>query len=335
MSVRERKIVLALVFVGFLIFRTQGFARPLGDNEKTRLYNSMKRRNGAPLTIDVLLTKEVVTKPEAVRRLKQATMEETKMLREKLNDDSVTLVSVGIPSVDGSEIRLSKTRTRIGFGLKLRNDTTVFANKEKTETNYEATTINTGYAKDSPSYEIDHKLKRVSIWSRRWSGRKVLRFGKVDEPIVIDIGRSCGPNRSQRAKAFEKKDFLHAGTGTVDGKVVDEIECIDLENGKAKYRISLDPNDWHICRKIVWYDDKSGLVSKIVEYKEFAKASGSGELFPRLVIWRHFDKQGKEEKVETINVTDVTIGLAIPEEVFKLDVPTDYTIVDHREAGQP
>lgn len=328
---KKGKIVLALVFVGFLIFRTQGFALPLGDNEKSRLYNSMKRRNGAPLTIDVLLTKEVVTKPEAVRRLKQATMEETKMLREKLNDDSVTLVSVGIPSVDGSEIRLSKTRTRIGFGLKLRNDTTVFANKEKTETNYEATTINTGYAKDSPSYEIDHKLKRV--WIRtgwRWSGRKVLRFGKVDEFIVMDILRFCSPNRSQRAKAFEKKDLLLSGTATVDGKVVDEIECINLENGKAIYKISLDPNDWQICRRIVRFESKSGLVSNIVEYKEFAKAKGSGELFPHLVTRRYFDKEGKEEKIETINITHVIIGLPIPEDVFKLDVPDEYIIIDNR-----
>lgn len=332
MSVRERKIVLALVFVGFLIFRTQGFALPLGDNEKTRLYDSMKRRNGAPLTIDVSYTTKTVTESEAARRRKEARMERTKILRKESNSDSITLESVGIALPDGSEIRLSETRIRIGTGLTLRKDTTIFANTEKTETHYKATTINTGYAKDSPSYEIDHKLKRV--WIRigwRWSGRKVLRFGKVDEFMVMDVVRSCRPNRSQRAKAFEKKDFLPAGTATVDDKVVDEIECINLENGKAKYRISLDPNDWQICRRIVWYDDKSGLASKIVEYKEFTKAKGTGELFPRLVIRRYFDKEGKEEKVETINITDVVIGLPISDDVFKFDVPTDYTIIDNRE----
>jgi len=331
MSVRERKIVLALVFVGFLIFSTQGFARPLEDNEKTRLYNSMKRLNGAPLTIDVSYTTKTVTKPEAARRLKQATMEETKMLREKLNDDSVTLVSVGIPSVDGSEIRLSETRIRISTGLTLRKDTTIFANTEKTETHYKATTINTGYAKDSPSYEIDHKLKRVWIRiGRRWSGRKVLRFGKVDEFILMDVVRSCSPKRSQRAKALQKRDLLLAGTDTVDGKVVDEIECIDLENGKAKYRISLDPNDWQICRRIVRFESKSGLVSNIVEYKEFAKAKGTGELFPRLIIRQYFDKEGKVEKVETINVSNVVIGQPISEDIFELDVPNEYNIIDNR-----
>jgi len=336
MSVRERKIVLTLVFVGFLIFTTQGFALPLGDNEKTRLYNSMKRRNGAPLTIDVSYTTKTVTEPEAAKRKEEARMERTKILRKESNSDSITLVGVGIALPDGSEIRLSETRTRIGTGLKLRKDTTVFANKEKTETNYEATTINTGYAKDSPSYEIDHKLKRV--WIRtgwRWSGRKVLRFGKVDEPMVMDIWRSCSPNRSQRAKAFEKKDFLLSGTAAVDGKVVDEIECIDLENGKAKYRISLDPNDWQICRRIVRFESKSGLVSNIVEYKEFAKAKGTGELFPRLIIRRYFDKDGKEEKVETINVRNVVIGLPISEDIFKLDVPDGYSIIDNRVSPPP
>jgi len=80
----------------------------------------------------------------------------------------------------------------------------------------------------------------------------------------------------------------------------------------------------------VWYDDKSGLASKIIEYKQFAKAQGSGELFPRLVIRRFFDKEGGEEKVETINIMDVVIGQPVSEDVFKLDVPTDYTIVDNR-----
>jgi len=334
---KKGKIVLLLLYIVFPLFNTETSARSLTNEEKTRLYDSMKRRNGAPLTIDVSFTKKVVTKPEAVKRIKEARMEKTKILRKKLNSDSITLGSYEIALPDGSEIRLSETRIRIGTGLTLRKDTTIFANTDKTQTRREATTINTGYAKDSPSYEIDYKLKRV--WIRtgwRWSGRKVLRFGKVDEFIVMDIVRSCSPNRSQRAKARKKKDFLHRGTAAVDGKVVegkvvDEIECIDLENGKAKYRISLDPNDWQICRKIVWYDDKSGLASKIVEYKQFAKAKGSGELFPRLVIRRHFDKEGKEEKVETINITDVVIGLPISDDVFKFDVPTDYTIIDNRE----
>jgi len=328
------KYVLLLVCIVFPLFNTETSARSLTDEEKTRLRESMKRRSAAPLTIDVSFTKKVVTKPEAVKRIREARMERTKILRKKLNDDSITLGSFDIALPDASEIRLSETRIRIGTGLTLRKDTTIFANTDKTETRREATTINTGFAKNSPSYEIDHKLKRWSIWSgRRWSGRQVLRFGKVDEPIVIDIVRLCSPK--WRAKASKKKDFLHTGTGTLHDRLVDEMQCTDLENGKPTYRISLDSDDWHICRKIVWYDDKSGLVSKIVEYKEFAKASGSGELFARLVIRRHFDEQGKEEKVETINVTDVTIGLAIPEDVFKLDVPTDYTIVDHREAGQP
>jgi hypothetical protein len=332
MSVRERKIVLALVFVGFLIFGTQGFGHPLGDNNKTRLYNSIKRRSGVPLTIDVSYTTKTITKPEAAKREEEARLERTKILRKKSNSDSITIGSFDIALSDGSKIRLSETRIRIGTGLKLRKDTTIFANTEKTETHYQATTINTGYATDRPSYEIDHKLKRAWIRiGRRWSGRKVLRFGKVDEFIVMDVVRSCKPNRSQRAKALQKRDFLLAGTDTVDGKVVDEIECIDLESGKSKYTISLDPNDWQICRRIVRFESKSGLVSSIVEYKEFAKAKGTGELFPRLIVHQYFDKEGKEEKVETINITDVVIGLPISEDIFSLDVPTDYTIIDNRE----
>lgn len=331
MSVRERKIVLALVFVGFLIFDTKISARPLGDEEKTRLYESIIRPIDANMTIDVSFIEEVVTNPEAVKKIHQVTIEETRKLREQAKDDSITLVSVNIPSPDGSEMRLSQKRIRIGSGLRMRVDTTIFANKEKTETHYEATTINSLFDVNAPSYRIDHKLKQVIINNWRWSGRKVLRFGKVDEAILMDIVRLCNPK--WRTKPSKNKDFSYKGAGNVDVEVVDEIECIDLESGKPKYTISLDPNDWQICRRIVRYDDKSGLASKIVEYKQFAKAKGSGELFPRLVIRRYFGKEGKEEKVKTINVTDVVIGLPISEDIFKLDVPTDYTIVDNRSSA--
>jgi len=211
---KKGKIVLLLLYIVFPLFNTETSARSLTDEEKTRLYDSLKGQSYVDLTIDVSLTEEVVTMPEAVNKIKHERIEETKRLRKKLNSDSITLVSVGIPLLDGSEIRLSETRTRIGTGLKLRNDTTIFANTEKTETNREATTINTGYAKDSPSYEIDHKLKRWSIWSgSRWSGRKVLRFGKLDEPILMDIVRLCNPK--SHAKPSKNKDFSYKGTGKV------------------------------------------------------------------------------------------------------------------------
>jgi len=321
MFVEKGKAVLLLIYVVCVFFTPISFGRSLIDQEKTRLQDSMRFRSNAPLTIDISFTKKVLTRPEAVKRIRKARMEKTKKLREKLKSDSITLESFDIALADGSDIRLSETRKRIGTGLRMRIDTTVFANIEKTETSSETTKINTGFAKDSPRYEIDHKLKRCSTWiGKRWSGREVLRFGKIDESIVIDLMRFCF-----RAKTSGNKNFLHSGTATVDGKVFDEIECINLKNGKPAYRISLDSDDWHICRKIVWYDDKSGLVSKIVEYKEFAKAKGSGELFPLLVISRYFDDKGKEEKVETINVNNVVIGLQISEDIFKLDVPNGYT----------
>lgn len=335
MFAEKAKAVLLLLYVAFGLFAPRSFGRSLTDQEKTRLYDSMKRRSNAPLTIDVSFTEEVVTRPEAVRRIREARMEETKKLREELKSDSVTFGSFNIAMSDGSEVRLSETRTRIGTGGKLRSDTSIFANIEKTKTTREATTINTGYAKDSPSYEIDHKLKQCSTRiGMPWSGREVLRLGKVTEPIVIDIVRFGYPNWSPSAKARINRNFLHSGTAAVDGKVVDEMECIDLKNGKPTYRISLDSDDWHICRKIVWYDDKSGLASKIVEYKQFAEAKGNGELFPRLVVSRYFDDQGKEEKVETINVNNVVIGIQISEDIFKLDVPNGYTELTFRDRAQ-
>ena len=159
-------------------------------------------------------------------------------------------------------------------------------------------------------------------------GYDVLRLGQVDQAILVDIVRLYSPK--WRVRASKKKALLHKGKGAVDKKVVDEIECIDLEGGKPKYRISLDPNDWKICRKIAWYDDKSGLVSKIEENKEFAKAKGNGNLFPRLIVRQYFDSEGKKEKTEFINITNVVIGLPVSEDIFKLDAPPEYSVIDDR-----
>jgi len=330
MLVKERKIVLLHLLVGLLFFEATTSARPLRDDERSRLYPNLKSQRDVDVTIDVTYTEQIVTTPEALNRIKQKAEEDLKMLNEK-SGRSAKFESLGLALPDGGEIRLSKTRTRILSGLKLRNDTTVFANREMTETNFEGTTINTGFGKDSPSYLIDHTLKQVSIWNgMRWSGYEKLRFGKVDETALMDIIGLCNPNQSRREKAAKKKDFLFSGTTTIDGKVVDEIECVDLENGKAKYKISLDPNDWQICRKIVWFDKKSGLVSKIVEYKDFEQTQVTGDIFPRLIVRQYFDKEGKEEKVETINVINVVIGLPISEDIFKLDIPNEYTVIDSR-----
>jgi hypothetical protein len=303
----------------------RGFGRSLTSQEKSRLFDSMKLRSNVPLTMDISFTKTTLTRPETVKKRNVDRMEETKKLREKTKNNSITIRGVGIALPDGSDISLAETRTWIDTERKLRSDTTIFANLEKTETWSETTEINTGYEKDSPSYLIDHKLKQCQKRSgKRWSGHQVLRFGKTDEFIALDIALFCDPNLPPHVKERVNKNLLYDGTADDDGKVVDEIECINLKKGKPIYRISLYSDDWRICRRIVRYNDISGLPSKIVEYRNFGEAKGSRELFPRLVITRYFDEKGKEEKVETINVTNVTIGLPISEDTFKTDVPDGY-----------
>ena len=323
-----------LLFVYFLAFDSTTSARPLSDDEKVRLYSTT---TGTGLkneilykSIDVSFNLKIVIPPEAMRKRRKAWDDFSKK-RSKETGRPSRIESSGISSPDGSDTRLIEDRIRIGNLLNMRSDTILFANKEKTETKSERTSVNAGPGNDIRCYQIDHKSKQVSIWSyRQWPGRKALWFGNVDERMLMDIEGLCNPERAQHARASKGKDFSYKGTGNVDGHVVEEIECID-PNGKVKYSISLDTQDWGICRKIVRHDNISGLVFKIVEYKQFAKAGGSGELYPRLVTRRYFDKEAKEQKVETINITNVVIGLSIPEDVFKLDVPTDYTIIDNRE----
>lgn len=330
MSEKKGKTILLLLIVGFVAFDSIASARPLSNDENLRLYSTTDGRKNEILykSIDVSFNLKILMHPEAVRKRRQAWDERVKELS-KETGRPLKIESTGISSPDGSDTRLIEKRIRVGNLLNMRNDLVLFANKEKTETKSERTSVNAGPGNDIRCYQIDHKSKQVSIWSyRQWPGREVLRFGKVDEPIItMDIMRLCNPEAY--AKSSKQKNFSYKGTGNVDGHVVEEIECID-PNGKVKYSISLDTQDWGICRKIVKHDNISGKVFKIVEYKQFAKAGGSGELYPRLVTRRYFDKEAKEQKVETINITNVVIGLTIPEDVFKLDAPPDYTIIDGR-----
>ena len=327
MLIKERKVSLLFLFI--IVILTINITANTFDYEKARLYDSLKSPSDANMTIDISYTKKTITKPEAVNVKKQKAEEISKELSENSNR-TIRPGSLGLSQQDGSEIQLSETRKRISR-LKLRNDTTIFANKEKTKTNYEGTTINTGFGEDDPTYFIDHKLKTASIWkNKRFLGYDVLIFGKVDKAVLLDIVVLCNPKSLQDANTPKKKDFLYSGSGVIDGKTTDEIECVNLETGQTEYKIYLDPNDWSMCRKYIKYDEESGSVSKIVEYKEFSKAEGNGELFPRLILTRHFDKDGQETKIETINVSKVVVGQPIPEDIFNLDVPNDYTIRDMR-----
>lgn len=321
-----KKIMLFLLFsFVVLVFNAEIFADYDNENEKTRLYNSLKRRSDPNMSTDITFSKEVVTKPKAVEEKKKKNEELSRELSREYGRP-LRAGSFGLPLPDGSEILLSKTRRRIS-GFKLHVDTTIFANKEKTETNYEATIIDTGFGKDDLGYFINHKAKTAQIWSdKNIIGYDVLRFGKVDEKIVMDIMKFCNPEVAEETS--KEKIFIRSDTKRIEGKIADEIEFINLEDGQIEYTLSLDTNDWSRCRKIVWYDKESGLVSESVESKEFSKAQGSDELFPRLVIKRYFDKKGEEIKTETIKIENIIIGESISEDVFSLETMEEYSITD-------
>ena len=323
MFIKSKTAVLFFVFI--LIMGTH--VKALKNEQADRLRNSLRSSNNSKIPIDVLYTEEVITTPEEVNKENMKRAERTEEMRRKTNSATATYGSFGIPMPDGSERRLSQTLIRIGEGLKIRNDTKIYANLEKTETNYDVTTINTGFGKDIISYRIEHKLKEIWIHKGvHWPGRQILRFGKINESMLLDIVRFS--NLKVDVNKPKKKTFEYRGTNKIDGKDVDEIEFIDLEKGRREYRLSLDSNDWSRCRKIVWYDKESGLVSESIEYKEFLKAQVSNELFPRLVIKRYFNEEGKEAKIETIRVEHVIIGGSISEEIFDLSVPEEYSLFD-------
>ena len=154
MFARKGNAVLLFLCVVFGLSAPRGFGRSLTAQEKTRLFTGMTSRSNVPLTIDISFTKTTLTRPETVKKRNVTRMEETKKLREKTKNNSITIRGVGIALPDGSEISLAETQTRIGTERKLRSDTTIFANLEKTETWSETTKINTGYEKDSPKLPV-------------------------------------------------------------------------------------------------------------------------------------------------------------------------------------
>ena len=72
MFAKKGNAVLLLLCVVFGSFAPRGFGRSLTGQEKTRLFYSMKGRSNVPLTMDISFTKRVLTRPEAVKRIRKA-----------------------------------------------------------------------------------------------------------------------------------------------------------------------------------------------------------------------------------------------------------------------
>jgi hypothetical protein len=332
MSLKERLVVLLLIISSFLIFNSESFARPLTDNENATLLTSVSNRSIVDMTIDLLWSNEIEMKPDAVRKIKQTYIERMNKIPGKMGH-IVEMPLYGFVSPSGSNIRLVETRTRIGSKLRLRNDTVIFGDRKKTKVQYETTTINANPfgTKTVLNYKIDHKLKQGLVEDKiTWSGEEVLQFGKVDLDIYLDILKLAKYGQKTNSKLSKYYNLSYEGDTAIDGHLTDVLQCKNPANDKLRYIVYLDTSNWQLCRKIERYNNTSGLLSQITEYKAFEQIGDGSFPYPRSVIRRYFDKDGKEERSEKINIENVEIGIPIPDEVFKFNVPSDYTITDMR-----
>ena len=299
----------------------------LDNDEKTRLYNSVGPSSSIGLDTDVSYTERITVSSSPTGSKRHTLVDPA----ERILGELIAKARIpGHPATEPRETLFVSKRIRVK-GVRTWEDLTTFADTAQRQAIRKLTIISNNFDYgDVPTYLIDHESKSAFIKGMSVESEDVEKFGRVDRNIRIEIHRICAPTDRVPSELFVEVPLPWKGPVKLDDRIVDEIKCVNTWNGKLRYSIFLDSNDWSMCRKIAYYDPNTGSVSKTIEYKDFKPTGEDRVQYPYTIVRRHFDEQGQESKTETIEVTNVMIDEVFKPDVFEFDVPADYTIYDLR-----
>lgn len=313
-------------------------SRDLEAVEKRRLWESLKA-NSPYHSIDVSYTKKTVV-PAAIFQKRLEKLNQIKQEMAKKHQDrwrNLEVRTQGFVNLANEHIILSRERVRIQGLKKIRIDITFFAgDTESSPKTRELVNI----FHNGTFYFINKTERRIEIYDkpqfRGTRGFSMLHAGKIagNLRITSDIMVAVDPNSAEKLKAARKNKYNYLGTVPVSGKLTEHIECVNAVDGKRRYELFVDSNDWGSCHKIVWHDIKSGQASKMIEFKDFSIVKKRNDLYPHTIIHTYFEKEGKEKRREVIRVHQVATDLPVTDE--SLQIKTDefvgYEIVDYRSS---
>jgi len=332
---KTKKLAIGIVSFLLLYCFASAWAEsiPLNCGEKQRLLNALKE-NPPYYSIDVTCEIRNIIPGDMAQENIEIQENRAKILGEKYNWGTTKFKPIGFFDSNGEYVVLTKERAKVEGAMRIRKDITYFSGESATAVSREITNIyNNGVF-----YFVNKGNKDIKISGKpNFESTSPLHFitcGKLiyNMDIVRDIVKIADPNYEQKKAGVNRKKFLDKGSVQINNSLAKQIECFNVDKSQKEYILFLDPNDWGICHKIVWYDVESGQVSKMSEFKKFSIVRESNDLYPHTIIHTYFDKEGKEGKKEIINIFQVRTNPAVVDESFQIKTEEfeNYEITDYR-----
>ena len=297
-------------------------SRPLNQEEKDRL-SAARDKNTHRLTssIDITYSQKTIRSASYTEARRKSNQQKTEKRRKTLNKPKLEVKSFGIMTPEGEEIVLSHSRIQIKDIMKYREDVAIFADEKKEKKRYDRVHI----SNNEISFNIDKKRKTATCSDKyKWGqGRDTLTYGTLlaHKETAMEITRL-------QLKGKGNRGYRHKGIVKITGQDVVVIEVFDSKNENSICEMFLDVNDWTKPYKFVLYNEGGTGVETISEFSNYSKDREDRVYYPHLIIKTHFDAEGKEESRDVINIEEVSVGLSIPDDVFELNVGSDYQIID-------
>lgn len=308
-------------------------SRPLNRDEKQYLLNSL-RASPAYYSIDITYEQRDIVPGDIAQKNIEMMGKKTEEWGKKYNWSNPKFHPIGFFNSNREYVVLTKEKVKVEGAMRSRKDITYFSGEDATAVSRKITNIYNNRAfyyinKGEKTIHISEEPKFESISPLHFlhCGRLTCNMG-----IVGDIVRIADPNYGQKRVVVSRKEFLDGGTVQIDGSLAKQIECFNIDKVQKEYALFLDPNNWGICRKIIWYDIESGRASKMSEFKNFSIVKEGNDLYPHTIIYTYFDKEGKEEQKEVINISQVATNLPVADESLQTKTQdfADYEITDYR-----
>lgn len=308
--------------------------KPLSEIEQDKLFKAYKENtNRINTSIDITFSKKTIFFSKLVKLKENLRQEKKRQLEEKLPESNLVFKSHGARTPENNEIFLFDSHIQINDITKYREDVTLFKDSQKKNEVYDETHMKNA----DISLKIDN-TKKLVFYDQKYNwgaGRETLRYGTflADYEISRDIVNLCRHNTSVASDKKVTKIFRYKGEINENLNKIIVVELFDITKQKTNYELFLDSNDWGKCYKIVWYNDEGTCMKKNVEYKNFLEINNK-HTYPYNIEITLFDEECKEIEKHIINVKDVSIGIAIDDNVFDVNekkFDDNYTIIDRQK----
>jgi hypothetical protein len=294
-----------------------------------------------PRSIDITFYKEIAAPPKSAEEIREQV--ESVFDTEKHDQKTKEMIEKNVAKRLSSQKfpRLLKERIRIS-GYKQRIDQVKAESGGKIEPNmsYNMTYVNSNEPNTSKhvSFHIIHDSKTAWYDKQKWANRDPGSFTVLPLGVSSLFQTGLGINIGTQNAPFYAPDqdkigkFKQTGilldtfrvTITPDPNGLDTKDLIEinpLENKGSKTKMICDRNDYS---RVYYSEFQLVPAGQVIYIRECNDYDLKG--FPHYVSEIQYDLDGQFKEKSVYTVTEVQLNPIIPDEVFALNVPSDYGI---------